>query len=74
MNKLGQREYIKLIAETLSEMDSSLKVYGTDVKMAQKVIKVLDEFLYFHHRDMNYNEFRKWCKERRSTHDYCNRI
>jgi hypothetical protein len=66
MNKLGQRRYIQLIAETLvSVYGDTLKEQGTDVKMAEAVIRTLDEYLYFHPHDMNYNEYRKWKKLRK---------
>ena len=66
MNKLGKRDYIKLISEILTETyGDTLKEYGTDVVMAEAVVKGLDEYLYFHTYDMDYNEFKKWKKKRR---------
>ncbi len=67
MNKLGKREYVKLIAETLSHVyGETLKQHNTDVEMAEAVVGVLKEFLYFDKMDINYQEFRKWKKERQS--------
>lgn len=67
MNKLGKREYIKLIAEKLTEVyGDSLREYGTDVAMAEGVVDSLQEYLYFHPHDMDYNEYRKWKKDRKS--------
>lgn len=66
MNKLGKREYIQLIADTLVESyGETLKEYGTDVSMAEAIIKKLTPYLYFHPCDMNYQEFRKWKKSRK---------
>ena len=68
MNKLGYRKYVQLVADILTnEYGDTLRDYGTDVKMAEAVVKGLDEFLYFHEHDLPYNEFRKWKKERKQT-------
>ena len=69
MNRMGKREYIKVVAEVLCDKyGSTLKEYGTDIKMAEGVIDVLNDYLYFHSRDVPEKEFEDWKKER----DVCN--
>ncbi len=66
MNKIGKRDYIQLVAETLTDVyGETLKENGTDVQMAEAVVDALQDFLYFHPQDMDYQEFRKWKKERK---------
>jgi hypothetical protein len=62
MNKLGKREYIKLIAETVTEVCEEC---GADIDIAEALLNKLTPYLYFHPQDMDCNEFRKWKKERK---------
>lgn len=65
MNKLGNRDYIVLVADVLvSVYGSQLKENGIDIRMARAVINKLREFLFFHPMDMTIKEFSKWKKER----------
>ena len=69
MNKLGKREYIQLIAEALvEEYGDTLIEYNTDLKMAKKVLKRLQEYLYFHPHDMSVADFKQWRKELYAEH------
>lgn len=61
MNKLGKREYTRRVAEALCrEYGSTLREYGTDIKMAEKVIDILTPYLFFHPHDMSIREWNKW--------------
>jgi len=65
MNKLGKRDYIKLIADSLVESyGETLKEYGTDVAMAVDLLKELKPYLLFHPQDVKWTEYQKWIKER----------
>lgn len=67
MNKLGKREYIQLIADTLvEEYGQTLKESGTDVQMAKAVVETLDQYLFFHKQDVPYQDYRDWEKRRKS--------
>ena len=66
MNKLGKRDYVKAVAEKITEtLGDDLKQDGADVKAAEEIIKMMNDYLYFHPMDMDYNEYRKWKKERK---------
>lgn len=68
MNRMGKREYIKFVAQILARTyGNTLKETGTDVLMAEEVIKEMKEYLYFSSIDIPYNEFRKWKKDRKET-------
>lgn len=70
MNKLGKRKYVKLVAETLTEVyGDTLREGGTDVKMAEAVIRELKRFLYFHPLDMKADEYREWKKSRKNMEE-----
>lgn len=74
MNKLGEKKYVMGIADVLAEVyGSSLKEYGTDVKMAEAVVEYLREYLYFHSLDISKKEFDDWKNKRDLTNmRYCN--
>jgi hypothetical protein len=64
MNKLGKREYIQLICESLiEEYGDDIVAYNTDLKIAKDILKKLTPYLYFHPHDMSVAEFKKWRKE-----------
>ena len=69
-HKLGRRQYIKLIADALvDQYGNTLKEYGTDVDMAEAVVKKLKKYLYFHHKDIPAAEFKEWKRKRAECDD-----
>ena len=69
MNKLGKREYIQLIAETLVDTYGDTLIEGdTDLDMAKAVLKRLSTYLYFHEHDTTPKEFKQWRKELYDEH------
>jgi hypothetical protein len=67
MNRIGEREYIQLIADALvEEYGESLKEYGTDVAMVEAVLYKLEKFLFFDPVDISPREFKKWKRLRKS--------
>lgn len=66
MNKLGKREYVQIVADILvKEYGETLKEYGTDVQLAESVIKGLKKYLFFHPVDISGRDYRKWKQDRR---------
>lgn len=64
-DSIGKRAYVQRVADVLVDTyGDTLKESGTDVKMAQAVIKSLTEFLFFHPFDISLQEFSKWRKKR----------
>lgn len=61
MNKLGKRQYTKLIVEAMTEAyGNTLWEYNTDLDMAKKVLKKLTPYLNFNEQDMTEQEFKQW--------------
>ena len=65
MNKLGKREYTMLVADVLVKVNGPSE-WGTDVKMAEAVVKKLKRFLYFHPMDISLKEYREWKDKRQA--------
>ena len=61
MNKLGRREYLKLICEAMvREYGNTLVEWGTDVKMASRILSRLRKYLHFSSEDMTAKEWVDW--------------
>lgn len=65
MNKLGRKEYIKLIADSLTnEYGRELREFDTDIDLAKAVLNKLRPYLFFHSMDMSKKEWDEWKKQR----------
>lgn len=65
MNKLGKREYVKLIAGPLNRVyGETLVESDTDLRMANAVLKALNDYLFFDKHDMTDEEFKQWKRVR----------
>lgn len=65
MNKLSKRQYIVLIAKTLTKSyGSTLVEYDTDIELAKAVVKKLAPYLFFHPIDMTDREWKSWKRSR----------
>jgi len=61
MHKLGRREYLKMLCETLvSEYGGTLTEGDTDLDMAEAVMRKMRKYLFFHSRDMSAADWKKW--------------
>lgn len=61
MKKLGRREYLKMICETLVQSyGNTLVESDTDLAMAVAILKKMRKYLYFHSMDMTPKEWVAW--------------
>lgn len=61
MTKLGEKEYICLIADTLTDSyGSTLREYNTDITLAEDVLEALRPYLLFHPLDITEEDFERW--------------
>jgi hypothetical protein len=69
MNKMGKKEYLILIADTLCDAyGDTLWEGGTDIDMAKRVLKKLTPYLFFHPQDISKQDWNKWKNNR--EHSY----
>ena len=62
--KLGRKQYIMLVAETLTDSYGSTLIEGdTDIVMAKAVIRKLKKYLCFRSSDVTNKQFKEWRDE-----------
>jgi len=65
VKKLSRRQYIKTVADALVRAyGQDLKEYGTDVHMAESVVRGLSQHLYFGEETISLKDFKQWKKGR----------
>jgi len=68
MINLGEKEYTQLVAEKLTEVYGEfLREYGTDVEMAEAVVKMLKKYLTCRSGDISEEEYQQWKKMRKEV-------
>ena len=71
MNKLSKRQYLKLISTAMTgAYGKTLREYGTDLKMAEAVLKELTPYLYFRKENMPDSEWLDYVAESNRHFDF----